>query len=260
LTIKLGHKDINSVRATEAKRIAIVISNPATSTTTGWPVGFWWSELAHPFHVFTERGYDVEVFSPDGGKCVADAMSDPRDASRWSAGDLITTGFVFTPEYAALVEATRPVSEMQVKEFDAIVVAGGQGPMFSFDRATGLQQKFVDFFEAGKIACALCHGVAVLRYATLRDGSPLVKGKVVTGFSNLEEDSADEMTWAAGFLPHGTHIMPWRIEDEIKRLGGIYTQGGLWRGFAVRDGNLITGQQNFSGTETAELVVQTLGL
>ena len=260
MTTKLGHKDINSVRATGAKRVAIVISNPATSATTGWPVGFWWSELAHPFHVFTERGYDVEVFSPDGGKCVADAMSDPRDASRWSAGDLITTGFVFTPEYAGLVEATKPVAEMQVKDFDAIVVAGGQGPMFSFDRATSLHQKFVEFFEAGKIACALCHGVAILRYATLRDGTPLVKGKVVTGFSNLEEDSADEMTWAAGFLPKGKHIMPWRIEDEVKRLGGIYTQGGLWRGFAVRDGNLITGQQNFSGTETAELVAQSLGL
>jgi putative intracellular protease/amidase len=260
LTTKLGHRDVNPLRRNVPKRIAIVISNPATSTTTGWPVGFWWSELAHPFHVFTENGYDVEVFSPEGGKCAGDAMSDPRDVSRWSAGDLVTTGFVHTPEYAALIEATTPVSELPVEEFDAIVVAGGQAPMFTFSRAASLQTKFVEFFEAGKVACALCHGVAVLAYATLSSGEPLVKGKVVTGFTNLEEDSADEMTWTAGFLPSGHHIMPWRIEDEVKRLGGVFTQGGLWRGFAVRDGNLITGQQNFSGTETAELVVRTLGL
>ncbi|MFO1018230.1 MAG: hypothetical protein U1E03_11570 [Hyphomonadaceae bacterium] len=81
----------------------------------------------------------------------------------------------------------------------------------------------------------------------------------MTGFTNMEEDSADEMTWAAGALPRGKHIMPWRIEDGIKRLGGVFTQGGLWRGFAIRDGNLVTGQQNFSGGETAELVAQALG-
>jgi putative intracellular protease/amidase len=256
---RLGHKDHNPVRRGAEKRIAMVISNPATSTTTGWPVGFWWSELAHPFHVFTERDYDVDVFSPKGGRCEADAISDPRDPSGWSAGDLITTGFVFTPEYAALVENTRPVAEIDVDAFDAIVLTGGQGPMFTFEGATALIDKFVEFYESGKIACALCHGVAILRYARRGTGEPLVKDKVVTGFSNMEEDAANEATWAIGALPQGKPVMPWRIEDEMKRLGGVYTQGGLWRGFAVRDGNLVTGQQNFSGTETAELVVQALG-
>jgi putative intracellular protease/amidase len=255
----MGHKDNNPVSRSRTKRIAIVISNGATSTTTGWPVGFWWSELAHPFHVFAEHDYDVEVYSPDGGKCDFDAMSDPRDASRWSAGDLVTTGFIFTPEYAKLVENTKPVSDIDVSKFDALVVAGGQGPMFTFEKATALHNKFSEFYEAGKITCALCHGVAILRYAKLSNGEALVKGRVVTGFSNMEEDDADRMTWEMGALPKGTHIMPWRIEDEVKRLGGVYTQGGLWRGFAVRDGNLITGQQNFSGTETAELVVKALG-
>jgi putative intracellular protease/amidase len=257
--MRLGHKDINPVRSRGAKRIAMVVSNGANSTTTGWPVGFWWSELAHPFHVFMEHGYDVEIFSPSGGRCEADAMSDPRDPGRWSAGDLITTGFVHTPEYANQVNETQPASAIDVGRFDAIVVAGGQGPMFTFESATALHARFAEFYEADKIACALCHGVAILRYARLSDGTPLVKGKVVTGFSNLEEDSADAMTWSAGLLPMGQHIMPWRIEDEVKRLGAIYTQGGLWRGFAVRDGNLITGQQNFSGSETAEMVVAALG-
>ena len=256
---KSGHKDTNPVSPCRPKRVAMVISNSATSTTTGGPVGFWWSELAHPFHVFAEHHYEVEVFSPEGGACGFDTMSDPRDPSRWSVGDLVTTGFIYTPEYTALIEDTKPVAAIEVDAFDAILVAGGQGPMFTFDKATGLHHKFAEFFEAGKIACALCHGTAILRYTMLSDGTPLVKGRVVTGFSNREEDSANEATWASGALAHGTPVMPWRIEDELIRLGAIYTQGGLWRGFAIRDGNLITGQQNFSGAETAELVVRALG-
>src|SRR5579872_938077 len=187
---RLGHENINPVDPRRNKRIAIVISNAAVSNTTGWPVGFWWSELAHTFHAFVERGYDVEVFSPDGGACKADDVSDPRDPSRWSAGDLISMGFIHTPEYARMVEQTRPARDIQVADFDAIVVAGGQGPMFTFEKAKDLQARFVSFYTAGKVAAALCHGVAVLRYAMLRDGTPLVRGKVVTGFSNLEEDDA----------------------------------------------------------------------
>jgi putative intracellular protease/amidase len=72
-------KDSNVLNPKQRKRVAIVIANPAVSTTTGWPVGFWWSELTHPYYILTEAGYEVEVFSPDGGKCEADAMSDPRD-------------------------------------------------------------------------------------------------------------------------------------------------------------------------------------
>ena len=85
-------KDPNVVNPKAPKRVAIVISNPAISTTNGWPVGFWWSELTHPFLAFHDRGYEIEIFSPDGGKCEADAMSDPRDSTGYSAGDLITMG------------------------------------------------------------------------------------------------------------------------------------------------------------------------
>ncbi len=252
-------KDPNVVNRKAPKRVAIVISNPATSTTTGWPVGFWWSELAHPYLRFQETGYEIEVFSPNGGKCEPDAMSDPRDPSGYSAGDLISMGFIATPKLAGLTESTRKAADINVSLFDAIVVAGGQGPMFTYEHAIGLQKKFVEFYEAGKVACALCHGVAILRYATLTSGQALVKGKTVTGFANVEEDYADEAVWSMKLLPRGTHIMPWRIEDEMKRLGANYVQGGIWRGFAVRDGNLITGQQNFSGTDTADLVVRAVG-
>lgn len=241
------------------KRIAIVISNTAISTTTNWPVGFWWSELTHPYLAFEEAGYEVEVFSPDGGKCEPDAMSDPNDASGYSSSDLITQGFLHTPMLRALVDDTKKVSAINVKDFDALVVAGGQAPMFTMEKATELHKKFVEFYEAGKVACALCHGVAILKFAKLSNGEILAKGKTVTGFANVEEDFADNAVWSYNLLPRDKHLMPWRIEDELKKLGANYVQAGLWRGFAVRDGNLITGQQNFSGAETARLVIETLG-
>jgi len=178
-------RDPNPSRPQAPKRVAIVIANPATSTTTGWPVGFWWSELTHPFYAFREAGYEVEIFSPAGGACVADGMSDPRDASGYSASDLISMGFIATPKLLALVENTQPVAALDVARFDAIVVAGGQAPMFSFEQATELHQKFAAFYEAGKVAAALCHGVAILKYARLSNGELLAKGKTVTGFANV---------------------------------------------------------------------------
>src|SRR5580658_5253742 len=137
----------NPVNRQKPKRVAIVISNPAISTTTNWPVGFWWSELSHPFFAFTEKGYEVEIFSPKGGKCEADAMSDPRDPSGYSAADIVSMGFIATPRLAALVESTKKVAEIDLAGFDAIVVAGGQRPMFTFAEATDLHRKFAAFYE-----------------------------------------------------------------------------------------------------------------
>lgn len=252
-------RDPNVVNPKRKKRVAIVIANPAVSTTSGWPCGFWWSELTHTYYSFTERGYEVEVFSPNGGKCEADSLSDPRDPSGYSSTDLITMGFISMPHLTTLVEGTQSVDNLNVDDFDAIVVAGGQAPMFTYDRAVTLQRKFVEFYETGKVACALCHGVSLLRYTRLSNGKYLVAGKTVTGFANVEEDYADNAVWTMKMLPRDKHVMPWRIEDELKKLGANYVQAGLWRGFAIRDGNLVTGQQNFSGMETAQAVIAALG-
>jgi len=252
-------KNANVVNPSARKRVAIVIANPATSTTTRWPVGFWWSELSHPYLAFEEKGYEIEIFSPSGGKCEADGMSDPNDPSDYSSSDLISQGFINTPKLMALVNNTKPVKDLDVARFDAIVVAGGQAPMFTFENATELQEKFVEFYLAGKVTAALCHGTAVLKFAKLPNGEYLVKGKTVTGFANVEEDFADNAVWEAGMLPRDKHVMPWRIEDALKDIGANYIQSGLWRGFAVRDGNLITGQQNFSGAETAAVIIEALG-
>jgi putative intracellular protease/amidase len=255
----MSHKNLNPSVPAHPKRIAIVLSNPAVSSTTGWPVGFWWAELTHPYFRFTEVGYDVELFSPLGGRCEPDAMSDPEDASEWQAEDVISRGYKHDPQFLKLVETTSPVDQVAPDRFDAIVVVGGQGPMFTFEAAVGLHAKFTEFYEAGRVCAALCHGVALLRYTELSTGEPLVAGKTVTGFANVEEDFADRSVWDMGALPSDRHVMPWRIEDELKALGANFVQAGLWKGFAVRDGNLITGQQNFSGGETADLIVETLG-
>jgi putative intracellular protease/amidase len=252
-------KNVNRLNEKKPKRIALVIANPALSTTTGWPVGFWWSELTHPYHEFMEKGFEVDLFSPEGGKCEADAMSDPNDASGYSSSDLITQGFIHTPGLKALIDNTRAAVEIDTNAYDAIVVAGGQAPMFTYSKATSLHQKFVSFYEAGKVAAALCHGTAILCYAKLSDGTYLAKGKTVTGFANIEEDFADNAVWSYNMLPRDKHVMPWRIEDELKNIGANYVQAGLWKSFAIRDGNLITGQQNFSGAETAKLIIQALG-
>jgi putative intracellular protease/amidase len=253
------HSDQNPVNPDRPKRAAIVISNAAVSTSTGWPVGFWWSELTHPYYAFTEVGWQVDIYSPDGGPCAWDAMSDPEDASQWQAEDVISRGYKHDPRFLAMIEATRPVRELDIDAYDVLVVAGGQGPMFTFEAATELQEKFVAFYETGKVTAALCHGTAILAFATLSNGEPLVKGKTVTGFPNVEEDRADELTWQAGALPEGQRIMPWRVEDSLRALGANFIQAGAFRSFAVRDGNLVTGQQNFSGAEVAHKILEAVG-
>jgi putative intracellular protease/amidase len=249
----------NPVDPRRRKRVAIVIANPAVSTTTGWPVGFWWSELTHPYWVFTEAGYEVALFSPDGGACQGDALSDPDDPSGYSRTDLISRGFIHTPELKALVDQTGRIADLKVDDFDAILIAGGQAPMFRYAEDLALQALFVAFHEAGKVAAALCHGVAILAHARGSNGDYLARGRTVTGFANCEEDFADEAVWSMGALPRDRHLMPWRIEDRLREIGANYVQAGLWRSFAVRDGNLITGQQNFSGEDTARRVVEALG-
>lgn len=251
--------DPNPVSVRDRKRVALVLANPSLSPTTGWPVGFWWSEVTHPYFLMTEVGYAVEFFSPFGGACIGDAMSDPQDPSGYSRHDLVSRGFIATPELSEQLQWTRPVSELALSSFDALMVVGGQSPMYSFAEATSLQQQFVQFFEEGKVVAALCHGTALLTYTRLANGEPLVRGRTVTGFSNAEEDVVNETVWGAGLLPRGKSLVPWRIEDKLRSLGANYIHGGLWRSFAVRDGNLITGQQNYSGLATAQLLIEALG-
>lgn len=232
------------------RSILMVVSDPATSTTTGWPVGFWASELIHPFVEFVERGYSVRIASPSGGLVQLDALSDPRDASGYSKSDTISLEWLEKPEFAERLENTASVADCVESEFDAIVVCGGQGPMFTFEHAKSLQERFLEFHEAGKPSTALCHGVSLLLHLKTSDGSPFVRGRRVTGFSNAEEDLADESA--------GQKLMPFRIEDRARELGADFMVGPPFEAHAVRHGNLITGQQQNSGTRTAKLLLDAL--
>jgi putative intracellular protease/amidase len=230
----------------------MVVSNPAESTTIGGPVGFWASELTHPFLAFYEAGYDVTVASPDGGRVVFDAMSDPRHESGYARDDMISMGFIHTEERMALLDETPSLRELRHADFDAIVVCGGQGPMFTFREAERLHDLLAAFYDAEKPTAALCHGVCALLDVRLPDGSLLIEGKTMTGFANSEEDFTDDYV--------GQTVMPFRVEDEAKALGAHYVTAGPFTPFAIRDGRLITGQQQYSGTKTAQLVIEALGI
>ena len=232
-------------------RILMVVSNPATSTTTGWPVGFWAGELTHAYKLFLEKGYDVIIASPKGGKVEVDSLSDPRDSSGYSKEDLISLQFLQDKKFSTLLENTKKVSDLEEDDFDAIIVVGGQGPMFTFKTETGLQDTFLRFYNKGKISAALCHGTSLLLYLKNNNNTPIIQGKKMTGFTNEEEDFADRVV--------GKKVMPFRIEDEARKLGADFKKGNAFGAFAIRDGNLITGQQQNSGAEVAKLVIEALG-
>ena len=236
---------------TTPKRILMVAASPMVSPTTGWPIGFWASELSHPYLVFHEAGYEIELASPEGGTLEMDGYSDPRHESGYSADDLISMGFIHTPKLMELLKGTKKIGEVDPNRYHAIFVIGGQAPMFQFREDAALQKLLATFYEAEKPTAAICHGTASLLDVKLSDGSYLIEGKTMTGFANVEEDYAD------GFA--GTKVFPWHIEDAAKERGANYIQGGLWKAFAVRDGRLITGQQQYSGAKAAELLVQALG-
>lgn len=235
----------------EQRRVLIVVANPAVSSNNSWPVGFWTAELTHPFYELTEAGFEVTIASPEGGKVEVDALSDPRDESKWSADDLISMGFLHTPELTALLEDTPALRDLDFGRFEAILVAGGQSPMFTFRDNPPLQDAIRNFYESQRVVAAYCHGVSALVDLRLSDGSYLVQGLTVTGFSNVEEDYGNNAA--------GVEIMPWRLEDALRERGANYVSGGLFKAFTVRDGRLITGQQQYSGRKVAHAVLAALG-
>lgn len=252
ITARQEHHEIIDVTTSERPHVLLVVANPSTATTTGWPVGFWAAELTHPYYEFTRARYEVTVASPDGGKVEMDALSDPRDESKWSADDLISMGFLNTPELKALLADTPKLADLDLGGFDAIVVCGGQSPMFTYPDRDDVREAILAFYEAEKPTAALCHGTCALLGVKTSDGRLLIEGKTMTGFANVEEDYSDAAV--------GQKVMPFRIEDEAKKSGANFIVGGLFRAFAVRDDNLITGQQQYSGAKVAELVVQALGV
>ena len=230
----------------------MVASNPAVSEQTGLPIGFWWAELAHPFWELSERGYDVDVASPEGGPLRADAWSDPRDKSGYSAEDLLSLGFINSPAHMKLVEESKPLAAVAVDDYDGILFVGGQGPMYTFVDDERVHALVASFYEAGKVTSVICHATSVLLRTRLADGRLLVDGKTWTGFANSEERFVDDFV--------GRKVQPFWIEEEARQLESTnFIVSGRFKPHAVRDGNLITGQQQYSGKAAARLMIEALG-
>lgn len=242
----------NVTNPARKKKVLLIAANPSVSKSTGWPIGFWWAELTHPFWVFTEAGYEVEIRSPDGGALQADGYSDPEDPSGYSAHDIVSLGFKKSPTHMALIADTKSLADVNAARYDAVFVTGGQSPMYTFRGNAMLQKVVASFYEAGKITGLVCHGTCLLLETRLGNGDLLVNGKTWTGFANSEEKFADNFV--------GKRIQPFWIEDEARKLDGTtFIVDQMFREFAVRDGLLVTGQQQFSGAAAARLVIEALG-
>lgn len=245
--------NVSVLNRNRPKKVLIVVANPATSPTTGWPIGAWVAEFAHPYWEFTEKGYQVEIVSPKGGKVEIDGYSDPRDASGYSAHDILSLGFLSSPQHAAMLEQTRSIVEVNPDDYDALFVAGGQSPMVTMIEDEALHRFVASFYEAGQVVAVVCHGTCILLRTRTADGKLLVEGKTWTGFADSEEEFADSFV--------GRRIQPFRIEEEARKLTGTnFVVGPRFAPFAVRDGRLITGQQQYSGAAAAKLVIEALGV
>jgi putative intracellular protease/amidase len=245
--------EIDVLNPDKPKRILMLASSPAVSEQTGWPIGFWWAELTHPYWEFVEHGYQVDLASPGGGRLEGDKWSDPRDEIGYSADDLISLGFINSPAHAKLVANSKPLADVRVDDYDALLAIGGQGPMYTFYRQEAVHALLGDFYEAGKPLAVICHATCALLETRLSDGSLLVEGKTWTGFANSEEDYIDEFV--------GQKVQPFRIEDEAKKISETnFIVSSRFKSHAVRDGVLITGQQQYSGAAAARLIIEALGV
>ena len=232
-------------------KILMVVSSPTTSQQTGWPIGFWASELTHSLRVFRERGYEVDVVSTAGGKATMDGYSNPTDESSYSADDVISLGYMQQDWFNRMLESTLKLTEVKPANYDAIFLAGGQGPMYTYVGNQELEKLVRTFYEAGKPTSIVCHATCLLLEAKQSNGELIVKGKTWTGFANAEEDFADKAA--------GVQIQPFRIEDQARALTNTqFKVAPAFSSYAIVDGNLITGQQQNSGADAAELVVEQL--
>ena len=210
---------------------------------TGKKTGFWLEEFAAPYYAFRDAGVAITLASPKGGQPPLDPKSD-EPANQTHDTDRFRTD---TDAQAAL-GSTLKLSTLQAADYDAVFYVGGHGPLWDLAEDAYSIALIETMYAAGKPVAAVCHGPGVLRHPRRADGQPLVAGKKVTGFTNSEE--------AAVQL---TDVVPFLVEDELKRLGGQYSQLADWQPYAVVDGNLVTGQNPASSVVVAQAVLKLLG-
>lgn len=222
-------------------KILMVLTSHDQLGNTGRKTGFWLEEFAAPYYVFKDAGAEVTLASPKGGQPPIDPKSDePGNQTPAMAR------FKADSETQKVLASTVRLDSVSAGDFDTIFYSGGHGPMWDLaDSATSIGL-IEAFWNAGKPVAAVCHAPAVF-HKVLIDGQPLVKGKRVTGFTNTEEEAVQL-----------THVVPFLVEDELKRLGGVFEKTDDWLPFAVVDGRLVTGQNPASSTVGAQELLRLM--
>jgi putative intracellular protease/amidase len=222
-------------------RILMVLTSHDQLGNTGRKTGFWLEEFAAPYFVFRDAGVELTLASPKGGQPPIDPKSDLPENQTPAMSR-------FKQDQAALKALAQTVrlAEMKAEDFDTVFYVGGHGPMWDLVDNTDSIALIESFYNSGKPVAAVCHSPAVLHRVTYQ-GAPIVKGKRVTGFTNGEEEAV-----------HLTNVVPFLVEDELKRLGGLYEKAADWQSFAIVDGRLITGQNPASSTAAAQALLKLL--
>jgi putative intracellular protease/amidase len=210
--------------------------------TTGRKTGFWLEEFAAPYYVFKDAGAEITLASPQGGQPPLDPKSSEQDFQTAA-----TQRFNADPEAQNALAQTLKLSTVLAADYDALFYPGGHGPLWDLAEDRDSIALIETMHAQGKPVAAVCHAPGVLRHACAPDGSALVSGKSVTGFSNSEEA-------AVGL----TDVVPFLVEDELKKNGGKYTKGADWQSYTVQEGNLITGQNPASSEAVAQALLAQL--
>lgn len=223
-------------------KILMVLTSHDTLGDTGQKTGFWLEEFAAPYYVFADAGADITLASPRGGQPPVDPKSD--DPDNQTAAQI---RFKSDPKAQAALANTRRLESVSERDYDTVFYPGGHGPVWDLAEDPVSIRLIESFYANGKPVAAVCHAPAALRHAT-SNGQPLVKGKRVTGFTNSEEEAVQL-----------TNVVPFLIEDELRRLGGSYEKADDWQSFVVVDDRLITGQNPASSEAAAKALLETLG-
>jgi len=224
-------------------KIAIVLTSHDELGTTGKKTGFWLEEFAAPYYVFKDAGVSLTLASPKGGQPPLDPKSDEPGAQTAA-----TERFKQDPEAQQALAHTVKLATIKAADFDAIFYPGGHGPLWDLAEDKHSIALLETAYAAGKPVAAVCHAPGVLRHVTAPDGTLLVKGKAVTGFTNTEE--------AAVQL---TDVVPFLVEDMLTQAGGTYSKVADWQPYVVTAGHLITGQNPASSEPAAQELLKQLG-
>ncbi|MBC7415429.1 MAG: type 1 glutamine amidotransferase domain-containing protein [Herminiimonas sp.] len=224
-------------------KILMVLTSHDQLGDTGKKTGFWLEEFAAPYYVFLDAGASVTVASPKGGQPPLDPKSDEANAQTPS-----TERFKEDASAQAVLASTVKLGAVKAADFDAVFYPGGHGPLWDLAEDANSIALIEAMIAAGKPVAAVCHAPGVLRHVKAQDGSPLVKGKKVTGFTNTEEEGVGL-----------TKVVPFLVEDMLKENGGIYSKGADWQSYVLTDGLLITGQNPASSEAGAKALLQKLG-